>query len=111
MQPSNTINIIASPVAEQSLPHPDSSPVPSRFSVVVPVFNCKETLRACFDSLTVAAKNYGNAEVIAVDNGSTDGCYEILKNEYRNVTLLRYPDLSIAALRNRGVQVASGEYL
>ena len=111
MRQSNTIDSIAPSVAEHSALHPDSHMVPERFSLVVPVFNCKELLRTCFDSLAVAVKEYGNAEVIAVDNGSTDGSYEILKNEYRNVTVLRYPELSIGALRNRGVQVASGEYL
>jgi glycosyltransferase involved in cell wall biosynthesis len=84
---------------------------PDRFSVIVPVFNCKAQLRACFDSLMAAAKKYGNAEVIAVDNGSTDGSYEILTTEYPDATVLQYPELSIAALRNRGVQAASGEYL
>ena len=33
------------------------------------------------------------------------------KTEYPDVTVLQYPEISIAALRNRGVQAASGEYL
>ena len=85
--------------------------VPGRFSVIVPVFNCREHLRTCLDSLLIAVKKYGNAEVIVVDNGSTDGSYEILQTEYPGVTVLQYPDLTIAALRNRGAEAGSGEYL
>jgi GT2 family glycosyltransferase len=103
----DTIASSASPVANR----PPVPTVPERFSVIVPVFNGKEELRACLDALLAAARTYGNAEVIVVDNGSTDGSYEILRTEYPDVTALRYPEISIAALRNRGVEAATGEYL
>jgi GT2 family glycosyltransferase len=101
----------ALPGANHPSPRAPLSTVPERFSVIVPLFNCKDELRACLDSLLAAARGYGNAEVVVVDNASTDGSYEILKTEYPDVVVLRYPELSIAALRNRGVEAATGEYL
>ena len=107
----DTIDSRNMPVANHPSSRAVSGTPPDRFSVIVPLFNCKKELRECLDSLLAAARKYGNAEVIVVDNGSTDGSYEILKSEYPGVTALRYPDLSIAALRNRGVEAATGEYL
>jgi glycosyltransferase involved in cell wall biosynthesis len=105
------LDSIGSSVPDRTSPGTVSGTVPDRFSVIVPVFNCKQELRLCLDSLLAAVEKCGNAEVIAVDNGSTDGSYEILTTEYPGVRVLRYPDLTIAALRNRGAEAASGEYL
>jgi glycosyltransferase involved in cell wall biosynthesis len=111
MQQADTLDRTAAPLPERALLTTVRQAVADRFSVIVPVFNCQALLRACFDSLLAAAKQYGNAEVIAVDNGSSDGSYEILQAEYPSVTLLRFPEISIAALRNRGVEVGDGEFL
>ena len=107
----DTINGSALPVQDNPAPGSLTGTVPERFSAIIPLFNCKDELRVCLDSVLAAARKYGNAEVIVVDNGSTDGSYEILQTSYRGVTALRCPELSIAALRNRGVEAASGEYL
>ena len=61
--------------------------------------------------MTAAVEAYGNAELIVLDNGSTDGSYEILESEYRQALLCSVPGLTIAALRNRGTELAEGEYL
>ena len=48
-----------------------------RLSVVVPVYNVAKYLRECLDSVRVATEKV-EAEVICVDDGSTDGSAEIL---------------------------------
>ena len=58
-----------------------------------------------------AVENYGNAELIALDNGSTDDLYEILQREYHKAQICSVPGWTIAALRNRGAELATGEYL
>jgi glycosyltransferase involved in cell wall biosynthesis len=85
--------------------------VPGKFSLIVPVFNSRRHLKAALDSMTAAVEAYGNAELIVLDNGSTDGSYEILESEYRQALLCSVPGLTIAALRNRGTELAEGEYL
>ena len=56
--------------------------ITDKFSVVVPMLNSKEHIRGCLNSILAAMERYGNAELIVLDNGSTDGSYEILCNEY-----------------------------
>jgi len=52
-----------------------------KFSVVVPVLNAKDFLHRSLDSILAAMDRYGNAELVVLDNGSTDGSYEILLQE------------------------------
>jgi glycosyltransferase involved in cell wall biosynthesis len=85
--------------------------IPGRFSVIVPVFNSQRHLSASLDSVMAAVGNYGNAELIALDNGSTDDSYQILQRDYSRAQIHSVPSGTIAALRNRGAEVASGEYL
>ncbi len=85
---------------------------PGRFSVIVPVLNSKQHIRGCLNSILEAIKNYGNAELIVLDNGSEDGSYEILLNEYHGrATVEQIRGIGVSALRNRGAQLANGEFL
>jgi GT2 family glycosyltransferase len=84
----------------------------NKFSVVVPVFNSKDHLRPCLDSILVAMKRHGNAELIVLDNGSKDGSYEILLNEYGGqARVQQIRGIAVGALRNRGAELAEGEYV
>lgn len=84
----------------------------NRFSVVVPVLNSKKFLRVCLESILKAIKRYGNAELIVLDNGSVDGSYEILLNEYSDqARIQQICCLPVGALRNRGAALADGEFV
>ncbi|MGH9509180.1 MAG: glycosyltransferase [Terriglobales bacterium] len=84
----------------------------SKISVIMPVFNGLSPLKACLDSVLRAADHYGEAEVIVVDNGSTDGTYEWMQQEHGpTLRILRLPEVTISAVRNHGARQARGEYL
>jgi len=55
---------------------------------------------------------YGKTELILVDNGSTDGTWEWLSQEYQGrARLLQRSGVTISALRNLGASAATGEYV
>jgi glycosyltransferase involved in cell wall biosynthesis len=83
-----------------------------RFSVVIPVLNAIKHLRSCVDSVRAAIGRYQNAELIVVDNGSSDGSYETLLADYAAIAkIFQQKGITIGALRNFGARAASGDYL
>jgi N-acetylglucosaminyl-diphospho-decaprenol L-rhamnosyltransferase len=62
------------------------SPVPA-IGVVVVSWNTRDLLAACLDSLKADADD-GRAEVIVVDNASTDGSPDLVRERYPWVTLV-----------------------
>ena len=77
-------------------------------SVVVPVYNGEAFLRETLDS--VFAQDYDPIEVIVVDDGSTDGSARIAQS-YSEVRYHWQENAGPAAARNRGIEVAQGEFV
>lgn len=78
-------------------------------SVVIPVKNDAERLGACLASLGRQSYPADRYEVIVVDNGSSDRSVEVA--DEHGAKVLVQPGLRVGALRNRGVEVASGDVL
>jgi len=101
---SNRINILESEISH-SLP---------LVSVIVLTYNNLEFTQACLNSLEEYTY-YSNWELVLVDNASTDGTPEFLKQyaaEHAHVHLiLNDENLGFAAGNNAGLAVATGEYL
>ena len=82
------------------------------FSVIVPVYNVEQYLEQCLESLL--AQDYGNYEVICVNDGSTDGSREILTAWESRMPQMRVIDREnggLSAARNTGLKAASGDYV
>jgi GT2 family glycosyltransferase len=77
-------------------------------SAVIPNWNGREWLGSCLGAL--AAGELSPAEVIVVDNGSTDGSLEYLSSRHPDVHVLALErNTGFAHAANRGLQAASHE--
>ena len=81
-------------------------------SVIIPVYNVKEFLRACMERIT--AQTYTNLEILLVDDGSNDGS-EAICDEYAardpRVRVLHKLNGGQASARNAALDVARGEFI
>src|SRR5262249_48855085 len=81
------------------------------FTVFTPVFNRRHTLGRVWDSLR--AQTSRDFEWVVVDDGSTDGVLELLREYEREaefpMTVFRQPNGGKHAAWNRGVALARGE--
>ena len=83
-----------------------------KYSVVVPLYNKEEYVEKTLMSLF--AQTIGDYEVIVVDDGSTDNSYAVacrFAEEQAQCRVLRQDNAGVAAARNKGAQLADGEYL
>jgi len=77
-------------------------------SVIVPVYNSERFLREALDS--ALAQTYRPIEVVAVNDGSTDGSARILEDYGDRITVVHQPNAGRAAELARGARLAPGCY-
>jgi glycosyltransferase involved in cell wall biosynthesis len=86
-----------------------------KVSVVMPVYNCRTTLGRALDSVFAQTLDQRRIEVIAVDDGSTDGSgadLDRLARDHRNLRVLHQPNSGgPGGPRNAGLTMAKGEYV
>jgi glycosyltransferase involved in cell wall biosynthesis len=96
------------PVADQLIGPPIFKPGERTVSVVIPAFNSEKTLEACLRA--VFSSDYPSFEVILVNDGSADQTASIAAQfPCKQIDLAK--NIGAAAARNRGVQVAKGDFL
>ena len=83
-----------------------------KFSVIVPLYNKAEYIGKTLSS--IFAQTCGDYEVIVVDDGSKDGSYDVASaaaQGHAQCRIVRQANAGVAAARNRGVELAQGEYV
>ena len=83
-----------------------------KLSVVIPVYNAEPFLSECLDS--VLNQSLREIEVVCVDDGSADGSLKILENYAENdsrVLVFTQPNSGAGMARNKGLELAAGEYV
>jgi glycosyltransferase involved in cell wall biosynthesis len=85
-------------------------------SVIIPCYQATDYVVQSIES--AYAQTYPNVEVIVVDDGSTDGSYELLLRlqqsrfpTLRVVTHENHVNLGVSITRHRGLAVATGEFI
>lgn len=82
------------------------------FSVVIPCYNCINTLEATVNSVQLSGLT--DYEILLIDDGSNDGTGDLcddLCQRYTEVRCVHQENAGVSAARNRGIDNANGEYL
>ena len=83
-------------------------------SIIIVNLDAKDLISGCVESIGKESSNI-KKEIIVVDNGSTDGSVEVLKDYEKNLENFKviYNDgnFGYAKANNQGIKIAKGEYI
>ena len=78
-------------------------------SVIIPVYNRCILIERAIKS--VVGQTISPDEIIVIDDGSTDGTDEIIKNRYPDIILLKQKNRGVSCARNNGIKNAKGQFI
>ena len=81
-------------------------------SILVPVYNSAPYLRECVASLV--GQTYADLQIVMIDDGSSDGSWEILKElarQDKRVEVYRKPNGGVASTRNQLLGKVRGDWV
>lgn len=82
------------------------------FSVVMPAYNCEETVGMTIDS--VLNQSYTDLELIIVNDGSIDNTQQVLERYHSEDFRVKFKTIRNGGpgnARNKGIELATGQYL
>ena len=83
-----------------------------KVSIIIPVYNAEKYLDRALTS--ICEQTYHYLEILLIDDGSTDGSYELCKEwEKKDARIVLYhqENAGVYAARNKGLDLASGAYV
>jgi GT2 family glycosyltransferase len=79
-------------------------------AIIIPTWNTKRWLPGCLNGLR--AQTHRDFEIVVVDNGSTDGSVEFLRQNYPEVRLITFAqNRGFAPAVNAGIRATAGPYV
>lgn len=83
-----------------------------KITIVIPNYNGIGFLKECLDSVLAQAADTPNYDVLVVDNGSTDGSLELLRESYPQVRVEALPEnTGFCHAVNIGLRLSSSPYV
>ncbi|MEM9543610.1 MAG: glycosyltransferase, partial [Cyanobacteria bacterium P01_E01_bin.42] len=81
-----------------------------RISVIIPAYNAEKTIAKTIQS--VLEQTFEDFEIIVINDGSSDRTLEIVESiSDSRIQVYSYPNTGAAISRNRGLSLASGEFI
>ncbi len=81
-------------------------------SVIIPCYNCESTIEKCINS--ILEQTIMDFEIIAVNDGSKDSTFSVLKNmseRDKRIIVIDKENSGPSSARNTGLDIAQGEYI
>jgi len=82
---------------------------PEMVSIIIPCYNAVEYVSEAIES--ALAQTYFPCEIIVVDDGSTDGSLEVIREFGNRIRIQTGPNRGASAARNTGVELARGQWI
>ena len=83
-------------------------------SIIVPVYNSEKYILKCVKSLFNQGLNDSMFEVILVNDGTSDGSFDVIRDvirQHSNIVILEQENSGMSLARNNAMQIAKGKYL
>lgn len=80
-------------------------------SIIIPAYNVKSYIQRALNS--AVNQTYPSVEVVIVDDGSTDGTWNVIQNyekQYPNVVAIHQENMGVSVARNNAIRISKGEY-
>lgn len=99
-----------------AIPYSMPSLKPLTASVIIPAYNVKASILACLAAIEQSSFNIkyqDRLQVIVIDDGSTDGTWEIIKKTKfsLNITVIKQNNHGQAQALNTGISIAEGDII
>ncbi len=81
-------------------------------SVIIPAFNCEKSIQRTVNS--IISSGLTDYEIIIVNDGSTDKTASVCNSFCSQYSFIKYSEQEnsgVSAARNRGIRIATGEYI
>jgi len=78
-------------------------------SVIIPTWNRADRLANALQS--AFAQSLPPAEVIVVDDGSTDDTHKLVRSQFRDARYIHQQNQGVSSARNTGIEAASGNWI
>ena len=86
----------------------------TKLSIIVPVYNVEQYIKACIESLYRQEIAEKDLEIIIVNDGTPDNSMEVIADivsQHSNITVVEQENQGLSAARNTGLEKAIGEYI
>ena len=83
-----------------------------KVSIIIPVYNVERYLKQCIES--AINQTMRDIEIICINDGSTDGSPEIMKEMAKKdhrIRLIDKPNSGYGSTMNLGIDLAKGKYI
>jgi teichuronic acid biosynthesis glycosyltransferase TuaG len=95
--------------SDLGLPPHSAEPPAMQVSALIPTYNRATDVKRALDS--VLSQTFPVAEIIVVDDGSTDNTREVVASFGDRVRYIYKKNAGLSAARNTGIQAATGEWI
>lgn len=85
-----------------------------QISFIIPLYNCASSIERCLTSIFSLHMPSDSYEIIVVDDGSKDDGAQVVQRvatAHPQVRLVSQPNRGASSARNRGLELARGEYI